>query len=66
MRRTSDVDVLKAGLYMVRAEASSIRINRASTLQNCIPKEPVKEEPVWTRAELEEDVTLWKSHVLFL
>jgi hypothetical protein len=77
LHKTSDVDVLKARLHMVRAEASSLEgkdplaarrlKERASILQQAIPSQKtVRELPTWSRAELEDYVTTGKRRVLLI
>lgn len=76
MHVTPDVDVLKARLYMVKAEASSMKKKdpakaqklerRALMLQQSIPPQEPKEEPTWGRKELEEYVIGGKHKVLLI
>jgi stearoyl-CoA desaturase (Delta-9 desaturase) len=77
LRRTEDLDVLKARLYMIRTEASSISNRnpvaarelerRAQVLQSSLPVQEIsKGEATWGRTELEDFVISGSRTVLLI
>ncbi|KAF8513810.1 fatty acid desaturase-domain-containing protein [Gautieria morchelliformis] len=77
LRRTEDVDVLKAQLYMLRTKASSISNKnpvaarelerRAQVLQSSLPVQEITEgKPTWGRTELEDFVLSGRRTVILI
>ncbi|KAF8507674.1 hypothetical protein JB92DRAFT_2959062 [Gautieria morchelliformis] len=79
LRRTEELDVLKARLYMIRTEAASISDKdpvaarelerRAQVLQSSLPVQEITkgpEKPTWGRTELEDFVISERRTVILI